>query len=351
MMELQAEPAMSPTEEQPDAGTAGGPRTGRSDYARIERAIRFLLSHQGEQPTLEETAAELGLSEFHFQRLFLRWAGVSPKRFLQYLTLQRAKALLHESQSVLETSHALGLSGPGRLHDLFLSVEKLTPGEFKERARGKSIEWGEAPTPLGTALLAVLGGAAVFVGFYGAADPAGEQAAGRNGEGGSAPATRPEGPGVAAQESVDGSADGRAEALADLRSRFPGAELVERPAAVQALATLLCERLAGRPGEPLGVLLKGTPLQLKVWEALLRVPSGHLVSYGDVARLAGSPSAVRAVGTAIGANHLALLIPCHRVLRSTGAFGGYRWGTARKAALIGREQAWREATAGLPPAP
>jgi AraC family transcriptional regulator of adaptative response/methylated-DNA-[protein]-cysteine methyltransferase len=299
------EQPMAPRE--PSDTLEGAPRAGRSDYARVERAIRFLAAHQERQPTLEETAAELGLSEFHFQRLFQRWAGVSPKRFLQYLTAERAKALLRDSQSVLETSGAVGLSGPGRLHDLFLSIEKLTPGEYKARARGLTVEWGEEETPLGTALLAVIGGAAVFVGFHGEAQ---------------------------------GAAQGRAEAVADLRGRFPGAALVERPAAVRALGALLRERLAGRPGEPIGVLLKGTPLQLKVWEALLRIPSGRVVSYGDVARLAGSPSAVRAVGTAIGANHLALLIPCHRVLRATGAFGGYRWGPARKAALIGREQAF-----------
>jgi AraC family transcriptional regulator of adaptative response/methylated-DNA-[protein]-cysteine methyltransferase len=334
-MELEREHAMTltmTTDREPRTDDA--PRAGRSDYARVERAIRFLLSHQTEQPTLEETAAQVGLSEYHFQRLFLRWAGVSPKRFLQHLTLERAKTLLRESQSVLETSHALGLSGPGRLHDLFLSVEKLTPGEFKERARGKSIEWGEAETPLGMALLAVLGGAAVFVGFYGEAEP---ELPGKIGALRSDPAT------VATGSPGSGvAAEGRAEALADLRSRFPGAELVERPEAVEALAALLRERLEGRPGEPIGVLLKGTSLQLKVWEALLRIPSGRLVSYGEVARLAGVPSAVRAVGTAIGANHLALLIPCHRVLRATGAFGGYRWGTARKAALIGREQALLE---------
>lgn len=302
------------------------PRAGQSDYARVERAIRFLVAHQERQPSLEETAAALGLSEFHFQRLFQRWAGVSPKRFLQYLTAERAKALLRESQSVLATSGAVGLSGPGRLHDLFLSVEKLTPGEYKARARGLTVEWGEQETPLGLALLAVIGGAAAFVGFYGDGGPDEDGAA-----------VGAFGAGTLAQ--------GREEAVATLRARFPEAALVERPAAVRALGALLRERLEGRPGEPIGVLLKGTPLQLKVWEALLRIPSGHLVSYGDLARLAGTPSAVRAVGTAIGANHLALLIPCHRVLRATGAFGGYRWGVARKAALIGREQVWREDSA------
>ena len=320
-MHLAPELAM-PT--QPSYTLQAAPRAGQSDYARIERAIGFLVASQERQPSLEETAAALGLSESHFQRLFQRWAGVSPKRFLQYLTAERAKGLLRESQSVLETSGAVGLSGAGRLHDLFLSVEKLTPGQYKARARGLTVEWGEEETPLGPALLAVIGGAAVFVGFYCA--PASDAAGRSHG--------LPRTPQLASQ--------GREEAVADLRGRFPGAALVERPAAVRALGSLLRERLAGRPGEPIGVLLKGTSLQLKVWEALLRIPSGHLVSYGDVARLAGSPSAVRAVGTAIGANHLALLIPCHRVLRATGAFGGYRWGAARKAALIGREQAFRE---------
>ena len=323
-MQLQTESEMSLRRNTLDR-TAAPPRAGQSDYARVERAIRFLVARQATQPSLEETAAELGLSEFHFQRLFQRWAGVSPKRFLQYLTAERAKALLRESQSVLKTSGAVGLSGPGRLHDLFLSIEQLTPGEFKKQAAGLTVEWGEQETALGTALLAVIGGKAVFVGFYGAS------------------AAEPFAPAIAPGSRK--AAAGREAAIADLRSRFAGAALVERPAAVRALGQLLRDRLEGRPGTPIGVLLKGTPLQLKVWEALLRIPSGHLVSYGEVARLAGAPAAVRAVGTAIGANHLALLIPCHRVLRSTGAFGGYRWGTARKAALIGREQALREQAA------
>jgi AraC family transcriptional regulator, regulatory protein of adaptative response / methylated-DNA-[protein]-cysteine methyltransferase len=292
------------------------PPPGQSDAARVGRAIRFLVEHQEEQPSLERTAAEVGLSGFHFQRLFLRWAGVSPKRFLQFLTAGRAKELLRESRSLLDTSGAIGLSGTGRLHDLFLSVETMTPGEFKARARGLVVEWGELETRLGTALVATVGGRAAFVGFF------------SEGEGADGPGS---------------TAGGREAAHLDLRNRFPEATFVERPQAVDALGALLRARLDGKPGAPVGLLLKGTPLQLKVWEALLRIPSGCAVSYGDVARLAGAPAAVRAVASAVGDNHLSVLIPCHRVLRSTGAFGGYHWGLSRKAALLGREQLFANA--------
>jgi AraC family transcriptional regulator of adaptative response/methylated-DNA-[protein]-cysteine methyltransferase len=279
-------------------------KPGRSDYARVERAILFVEAHAHEQPALERIAAEVGLSEFHFQRLFQRWAGVSPKRFLQYLTLQHAKRLLRESRSLLHVSADVGLSGSSRLHDLFLSLEKMTPGEYKQRARGLTLRWAVEPTPCGPALIAMLGESVAAISFL---------------------------------ESDD--REGEAEALSELRERWPGASLEHQPLAVRGAGAALRARMDGKLDCPLALVLKGTPLQLRVWEALLRVGPGQVAAYGDVARLAGAETASRAVGTAIGQNAIACLIPCHRVLRATGAFGGYRWGTARKAALLAREQA------------
>lgn len=272
-----------------------------SDYARIDRAIRYLQAHLREQPGLAEVAAEVGLSEFHFQRLFQRWAGVSPKRFLQFLTLQEAKRLLDETRSVLDTSLDVGLSGPSRLHDLFLGLERMTPGEYKARARGLTLRWGVEETPFGPALFAALDRGLCGVSFL--------------------------------------AEDGERGAVEALRARWPGAALAHDAVAVRDHAAALRRRMAGEPGAPIGLVLKGTPLQLKVWEALLRIPPGRVVSYGDLAALAGVPQAVRAVGTAVGQNPIAVLIPCHRVIQATGAFGEYRWGAARKMALLGVERA------------
>lgn len=270
-----------------------------SDYAKVEKAIRFLEQSKGDQPSLGEVAAEVGLSEFHFQRLFQRWAGVSPKRFLQFLTLQEAKRLLRESRSLLETSLELGLSGPSRLHDLFLSLERMTPGDYKARAAGLCVHWGVAETRFGPALFASLDQGLCGLEFLGEAG-------------------------------VEG-------ALATLQARWPGARLEPAPSVARYYAEALAARLGGST-EPLGVVLKGTPFQLQVWEALLRIPPGQALAYGDVAALAGNPGASRAVGTALSHNPLALVIPCHRVIQATGAFGDYRWGGARKQALLAFEQ-------------
>jgi AraC family transcriptional regulator of adaptative response/methylated-DNA-[protein]-cysteine methyltransferase len=274
------------------------PKVASSDFARIERAIRYLQSRANEQPSLAEVAAELELSEFHFQRLFQRWAGVSPKRFLQFITLEHAKRLLDETRSVLETSVAVGLSGPSRLHDLFLNLELLTPGEYKSGAQGLTVFWGIHETPFGPAIFAAMERGLCGLSFL---------------------------------------QDGEHEAFDELARRWPGAKLEHRPAAVAMYARELRARLQGKRDQPLSMVLKGTPLQLKVWEALLRIPEGGVAAYKDVARLAGVPGAVRAVGTAIGQNPIACLIPCHRVIASTGAFGGYHWGAPRKVALLGME--------------
>jgi AraC family transcriptional regulator of adaptative response/methylated-DNA-[protein]-cysteine methyltransferase len=274
---------------------------GNSDYARVARIIRFIQSRVHEQPSLAECAAHVGLSEFHVQRLFQRWAGVSPKRFLQFLTLDAAKLELAEARSLLDASLAVGLSGPSRLHDLFLAIERMTPGEYKAQAAGLTLRWGVEATPLGPALLAALDRGLCGVSFLG-----------------------------------DG---GEAAAVEELAARWPRATLARAPGAVARYGAALRARLRGEPAQPFGVVLKGTPFQLQVWEALLRVPPGALVSYGDVAERVCSRAAARAVGAAVGANPLAVLIPCHRVIRGTSAFGGYRWGAERKLALLAAEHA------------
>jgi AraC family transcriptional regulator of adaptative response/methylated-DNA-[protein]-cysteine methyltransferase len=273
-------------------------RPAASDYARIERAIRFVHANAARQPSLEEVAAELGQSAFHVQRLFQRWAGVSPKRFLQAVTVARARELLAQQTTVLETALAVGLSGPSRLHDHFLAVERMTPGEFLRQADGVTIRWDARQTQLGEALFAATSR------------------------------------GLCALTFTDGEPQA---ALLALQARWPGAVLRRDPRALAPYAETLNARLGGAP-RPLGLVLKGTPLQLRVWEALLRIPAGQVVSYGALAQAVGAPGAARAVGSAVGQNPIGVLVPCHRVIQSTGALGGYRWGLPRKLALLGRER-------------
>jgi len=277
------------------------------DYRRVERAIQFLEHNARRQPSLEETAAHLGLSEFHFQRLFTRWVGISPKRFLQFLTKERAKSLLDRSASLLETAYATGLSGPGRLHDLFVTYEAVTPGEYKRRGLGVEIRYGVHPTPFGVALTAATERGVCGLIFLNAGD------------------------------------DSPQAALQDLRRRWPRADLLEDAARTAPLASQIFalegEDEAAATPEPLHVHLSGTAFQLQVWEALLRIPSGRVVSYEDLAAHIGKPTAARAVGNAVGANPLPVLIPCHRVVRRLGELGGYHYGTTRKLALLGWEMA------------
>ena len=276
----------------------------QSDYTRCAAAIAYLCEHLEAQPSLADVAAKAGVSEFHFQRMFTHWAGVSPKRFLQFLTLKEAKGLLMASRSLLEASQELGLSSPSRLHDLFLTLECMTPGQFKDRARGLALHWAQVETPFGPALMAALEGRLCALSFL---DPAGPEAT-----------------------------------LEDLRSRWPLADFRHDPAGLEPLAEALRERFAPGPSRPLALALQGTPFQLKVWEALLAVPEGRVVSYGDVARALGDPAASRAVGTAVGQNPIAFLIPCHRVIQASGALGGYHWGVERKRALLALERARRD---------
>ena len=277
------------------------PQTLSDDYYRIEQALRYLQANARRQPSLAEVAQGLNLSEYHFQRLFLRWVGISPKRFLQYLTKESAKELLSRSQSLLDVSLAVGLSSPSRLHDLFITCEAVTPGEYKQRGSGLTIRYGFHPTPFGNCLLALTERGLCGLAF---AD------AGQTGA-----------------------------LLAELHQRWQQAELVQDAGATAPYAQRIFS-LGQSAGEiPLQLYLSGTNFQLQVWQALLRIPPGQLTTYGQVAEVLGRPDASRAVGSAVGDNPIAYLIPCHRVIRKAGELGGYRYGLARKQAILGWEQA------------
>ena len=271
-----------------------------NDYQVVEQAIRFLDRNAGHQPELREIAASVGLSEFHFQRLFQRWAGVSPKRFLQFQTAQEAKHVLQATGDLLEASYHAGLSGPGRLHDLIVNVEAVTPGEYKRRGAGLAISWGVHASPFGDCLLALTAR------------------------------------GVCALEFLQPESED--DALTRLRTTWENAQLEHAPQVTAPVAARIFQAGA-KQRAPLALLVKGTNFQIKVWEALLRVPAGRITTYAGLAHSMGRPGAARAVGSAIAANHIGYLIPCHRVIRSTGAFGEYRWGAQRKRILLSRELA------------
>lgn len=270
------------------------------DYQRIEQTLNWLAEHLEDQPPLAEIAARSGLSEYHFQRLFTRWVGLSPKKFLQYLTLERAKKSLEQTSSVLDAAFDSGLSGPGRLHDLFVKIEAMTPGEYKARGAGLSIRYGFHASPFGECLL--MHTERGICGFAFVADSE------------------------------------RANVLAELGKGWEQADFLEDEAATAPyIARLFGEAI--RQQEPIKLFPRGTPFQIKVWEALLSIPPGALATYEDIARRVGNTRAVRAVGGANACNPVAYLIPCHRVIRKSGVLGGYRWGLGRKLALIGWEAA------------
>jgi len=273
-----------------------------SDYERIAQAIRFIEQNYRRQPSLEEVAKSVYLSEFHFQRLFRRWVGISPKRFLQFLTVEHAKRRLEECRSVLDATYDAGLSSPGRLHDLFVTLEAVTPGEYKARGAGLRIGYGVHDTPFGPALLAATERGLCGLSFV-----------------------------------DEGGADA---AMDELRERWPSATVGEDARATGPLARRIFASDGG-DGQPIPLFVQGTNHQVRVWEALLRVPAGALVSYEQLAGAAGKPDAVRAVAGAVARNQIAYVIPCHRVIRKLGAFGGYRWGTERKLAMLGWEAARR----------
>jgi AraC family transcriptional regulator of adaptative response/methylated-DNA-[protein]-cysteine methyltransferase len=268
------------------------------DYALIEQALGFLEEHFSDQPNLSALAEQMGYSEYHFQRLFTRWVGISPKRFLQFLTKEHAKSALQESMPVEQVAYLAGLSSPGRLYDLFITCEAVTPGEFKAKGAGLIIHYGFHPTPFGECLLALTERGICFLCFVGA--------------------------------------DGRKSALQDLQDHWQQASLVEnRERTGQVVSDIF--PLNEKPEIHLRLLLNGTNFQIKVWEALLRIPYGRLVTYGQIAASLDRPGAARAVGQAVGHNPIAYLIPCHRVIRQMGVFGNYRYGPLRKKAMLGWE--------------
>jgi AraC family transcriptional regulator of adaptative response/methylated-DNA-[protein]-cysteine methyltransferase len=271
------------------------------DYARIEKAIAYLHAHYLEQPGLATIARAVHLSEFHFQRLFTRWAGISPKRFLQFLTIEHAKQQLADSKAVLETTFDAGLSSPGRLHDLFVSVEAATPGEFKTRGQGIQIRYGWHATPFGECLLGVTQRGVCWLSFIGE--------------------------------------NSRTAALEELRTEWAGAGLVPDQDSATDAAARIFSGVDSSMASPLSVLVMGTNFQIKVWQALLKVPSGSVVTYEMLGELIGARRGSRAIGNAVAHNRIAYLIPCHRVIRKTGTLGGYRWGENRKRAILGWESA------------
>ncbi len=276
------------------------------DYQKIAKAILFIKDSALDQPSLDEAAQQVGLSPYHFQRLFRRFAGVSPKRFLQHLTSEHAKELLKESTSVLETSFATGLSSPGRLHDLLINVEAVTPGEYKTGGRGLQIDYGIHQTPFGKCLIAIT-----------------ER-------------------GICRLEFID--FDVVETSRQNLHDAWPNAVIRENREATGDVVTTIFNPQDSSINTPLPLLLKGTNFQLKVWRALLMIPAGCVTSYGFLAEKIGQPKAGRAVGSALGNNPIGYLIPCHRVLRGDGEIGGYRWGTDRKLAILGKELSHSEAS-------
>ena len=288
----------------PPAPDALIPERASIDYARVEQAIRYLDQHARKQPELAEVARAVGLSDSHFQRLFTRWAGISPKRFLQFQTIEHAKRLLAESRSLLDVSYEAGLSGQGRLHDLFVAIEGMTPGQFRGGGAGARIAYGVHDTPFGDCLVAATERGICALAFLGDQD--------------------------------------RESALEELARRWPGAALERDDTGTARLVRRIFDLDPARSANPLAVVLKGTNFQLKVWNALLRIPPGGVASYEDVAAAVGAPGAVRAVASAVARNPVAYLIPCHRVIRKTGAFGEYRWGAPRKRAILTWERAHAE---------
>jgi AraC family transcriptional regulator of adaptative response/methylated-DNA-[protein]-cysteine methyltransferase len=279
-----------------------------NDYERIARVIRYLDEHHTEQPALSQLAGCVGLNLFHFHRLFSTWAGVTPKDFLQCLTLAHAKQLLRQGESVLDTALTAGLSGPGRLHDLCVNLESASPGEMKSGGALWTINAGFAESPFGTCLVA-------------------------------------ESPrGICHLSFVETGIESTTWSI--LQNDWPNAQFRRN----DSKAARIIRQIFAPPADegsrtPLRALVKGTPFQLRVWRALLQIPAGQLTTYGRMAGAVGKPAAARAVGAAVGQNPLACLIPCHRVIRETGVVGGYRWDRTRKRALLAWESAREQAAA------
>ena len=269
------------------------------DYEVVRRALRFISERWRDQPEVEAVAHAVGVTADDLHHLFRRWAGLTPKAFLQALTLDHARRLLRDSASVLDASYEVGLSGPGRLHDLFVTHEAMSPGEWKSGGQGLTIRWGFHASPFGLALVMATDRGLAGLAF---ADPGEEQAA-----------------------------------LADMRGRWPCAAYVEDAAATAPLARRIFERDEWRPDRPLRVVLIGTDFEVRVWETLLGIPLGRATTYSDIACKLGKPKASRAVGAAVGKNPVSFVVPCHRVLGKSGDITGYHWGLTRKRAMLGWE--------------
>lgn len=269
------------------------------DYTRIAEAIGYISKNFKEQPDLDEVAKKIHVSPFHFQRMFTDWAGVSPKKFLQYISVEHAKSILQDHKSTLsDAAFETGLSGTGRLHDLFMNIEGMTPGEFKNGGEKLSINYSYAESPFGDILVASTEKGICYMAF----------------------------------------ADESKKVLKDLNEKFPNAKFNQKTDLLQQHALYIFTHDWNKLHQ-IKLHLKGTAFQLKVWETLLKIPMGQLTTYGQIASGINSPKASRAVGTAVGDNPVAFLIPCHRVIRSTGIIGDYRWGQTRKTAIIGWEAA------------
>jgi AraC family transcriptional regulator, regulatory protein of adaptative response / methylated-DNA-[protein]-cysteine methyltransferase len=266
------------------------------NYNRIEKAIRYLTENFRKQPSLEETAAHVNLSAFHFQRIFSEWAGISPKKFLQYLTVEQLKKDLASAGSIVEAAEKTGLSAQSRVYDLFVNIEAMTPNEFKKKGSGLEINYGFHDTPFGECFIA-------------------------NTE-----------RGICSLLFTDKN---KKEILEEFKIKWSNAKIKKDDSA----AALIAGKIFLGKKTSLKLLMGGTPFQLKVWEALLKIPFGTVSSYGHIASAIGNPGASRAVGSAIGSNPVAYIIPCHRVIRSEGIVGSYHWGTERKNAIIGWEKA------------
>ena len=277
-------------------------RTSIEDYKRIEKAILYLEKHARRQPELKEVARSVDLSEYHFQRLFRRWAGISPKRFLQVLTVERVKELLRDSGSLLDVTYQAGLSSAGRLHDLFVNVEAVSPGEFRMKGEDITIRYGFHPSPFGECLVAVTDRGVTNLAFVGEGN--------------------------------------RSSLVSDLKKQWPFADIVEDTVATRSSVRRIFD-LSG-PKTGINLFLKGTNFQVKVWKAILRIPRGSVTSYEDIAAIINRPKAIRAVASAVARNPVAFLIPCHRVIRKTGVIGDYHWGPARKKAILAWEAGRRE---------
>jgi AraC family transcriptional regulator of adaptative response/methylated-DNA-[protein]-cysteine methyltransferase len=279
------------------------------DYQRMARALEWLADRWRDHPSLDEAAEAVGLSPFHFQRIFTRWAGVSPKTFVQAIAHAEARESLAAGESVLGAALDAGLSGPSRLHDLFIAHEAVTPGEARRRGEGLQLRWGHAPTPFGEGLFVIAPRGLCGLAFC-------------------------------EQEGAPSSVRGEA-AFADMHARWPAADWVRDDAAARAMAG----QVFLGSGGPTPVVLIGPPFHVQVWKALLRIPPGSTATYSEVAAWAGKPEAARAAGAAIGANPVSWLIPCHRAIARDGRLTGYHWGLARKAAMLGAEAVRAQAAA------